>query len=603
MGTVAEVETGFRGAVAQRQQKRLAEKGTTAEAGRSMMEWALLVPEPKVGVLNFEDFPYLRELYSDEVAELEEAIFVKSTQVGMSTQGWRWAGRRVQQFGDTSLYIFPTADHVTDFGDSRIEPSIEASEFLQSQIPQGYVRKKELKRIGNGWLFLRGSNSRAGAQSVDADSVTFDEYNELDPANVPQIERRLTGARQAGRIPRVRRMGIPTGPGEGIDTYFADSDQHKWHVTCPKCSDEQPLDWWKNVVWTNPGVEGIQRPGSDKYERPREVEKAWRVCRSCEASLEGVIRSGRWIATNPDSGLRGYHVARLIVPRCDLVQMVRASRQTSPSQVIAFYNNDLGIAYAPTETSLDEASIQAACSQGGEATQAVRVGPGIYRTAGIDVASERDLNVRVSELQPDGTRLALWIGTVSSFGEALELMVRMRVTYFCIDANPERRLARGLCSQLPGRGCLVEYEGPERRAFVYDEKENVVKVNRTEAIDAMMDGIRLLRNIPLRKPPPGYVEQLMAPRRRATLNKKEKVIRTYVSMGPDDYAHAETFDLIAGDMLRMRHQAGLLLEDRPVSDDEIGFERTRLDEAFGRPERGGDSFDGYDPGLGGEPVL
>src|ERR1700733_9329852 len=146
MGAVAEVESGFRGAVAQKQQQRMAERGETVDAGRSMMEWALLVPEPKVGALNFEDFPYLVELYGDEVAELEECIFVKSTQVGMSTQGWRWAGRRVQQFGDTSLYIFPTADHVTDFGDSRIEPSIEASEFLKAAIRSSAVRQKGLKR-------------------------------------------------------------------------------------------------------------------------------------------------------------------------------------------------------------------------------------------------------------------------------------------------------------------------------------------------------------------------------------------------------------------------------------------------------------------------
>lgn len=598
MPAVVEMESGLRGAVAQREQQRVAAKDTTA--GRTMMEWSLLAPEPKIGVLNFDDFPYLRELYSDDVADLEEVVFIKSTQVGMSTQAWRWAMRRSQQFGDTSLYIFPTADHVTDFGDSRIEPSIEASDFLQAQIPAGFVRKKELKRIGNGWLYLRGSNSRAGAQSVDADSVTFDEYNELDVANVPQIERRLTGARQAGRTPRIRRMGIPTGPGEGIDTYFSDSDQRKWHVACPSCGEEQPLDWWKNVRWRNPGIEGVQRAGKDEYHKARDVEAAWRACRSCEANLEDAIRGGRWIATNPGASLRGYHVARLVVPRCDLIQMVKASRQTSPSQVIAFFNNDLGLAYAPTETSLDEEAINAACSHGGEATQTPRVGPGIYRTAGIDVASERDLNVRVSEIREDG-RYALWIGTVGSFGEVLDLMVRMRVTFFCVDANPERRLARGLCAQLPGRGCLVEYGGPEEQAFRYKENENIARVNRTEAIDAMMDGIRLLRNLPLRQPPPGYVEHLMAPRRRAVINKREKVVRTYVSQGPDDYAHAEVYDLVAVEMLRMRHQAGLLLEDRPVSDEEIGFERTRLDDPFGQPRRG--NADGYDGGFGEEPLI
>lgn len=596
MAALVETESDFHAMIAQERVRERAAQGHTSGRGRSMMAWSRLAPEPKVGALNFEDFPYLTELYSDEVAELEECIFEKSTQVGMSSQGWRWAMRRAQQFGDTSLYIFPTADHVTDFGDSRIEPSIEASDFLQAQIPPGYVRKKELKRIGGGWLYLRGSNSRAGAQSVDADSVTFDEYNELDQSNVPQIERRLSGARQAGRTPRIRRMGIPTGPGEGIDAYFAESDRRRWHVTCPACGDEQPLDWWKNVRWRNPGVEGVQRGGHDEFANMRDVESAWRACRSCDASLEEAIRGGRWIATNPDSSLRGYHVARLIVPRCDLKAMVLASRQTSPAQVIAFYNNDLGLAYAPTETSLDEEAILAACSEGGELQEAVRLGPGIYRTAGIDVASERDFNVRVSELHPDG-RYAVWIGTCSSWSEVYELLVRLHVTFFAIDANPERRTARGLIAKLPGRGVLVEYAGPDKPAFAYKELENIVRVNRTEAIDAMMDSIRFLRNKPLRKPPAGYVEQLMAPRRRSQLNKKEQVVRTYVSMGPDDYAHAEVFDLVAGEMLAMRQQAGELVEDRPVSDQEIGFERGELDQPFGTRGAGWGGGD-YDPGFG-----
>lgn len=597
------MNVGLRATVAQKQQQRRAEEGDTD--GRSMMEWAMLAPEPKVGVLDFDRFPYQRELYSDEVAEAEEVVFCKSTQVGMSSLGWRWAMRRAQQFGDTSLYIFPTADHVTQFGDERIEPSIEGSDFLQQQIPAGYVRKKEQKRIGLGWLVLRGSNSKAGAQSVAAQSVTFDEYSDLDNANVPQIERRLSGARQAGLTPRIRRMGIPRGPGEGIDPEWQRSDQRKWHVTCPGCGLVQELDWWKNVRWTTPRIEGVQRGGEDKGWRDKgDIEDVWRACRECGQRFEAdVIGAGEWIATQPESNRIGYHVARLIVPSCDLRAMVEASRETRPSEVIAFYNNDLGLPYATTETCLDEATILAACAEGGELLQSVRIGPGFYRTAGIDVASERDLNVRVSELVAGGGRRAIWIGTLGSWGAVKSLMEQLHVTYFCVDSNPERRPGRGLIAALPGRGCLVEYGGPREAAIRYKEQENIVRVNRTEAIDAMMDSIRLMRNIPLRQPPPGYVEQLQAPRRRAVIDKQEQVVRTYVSQGPDDYAHAEVFDMVAGEMLRMRHQAGLLLEDRPVSDQEIGFERTRLDGPFEQRQGAqGDGLDGYDAGFGGEEL-
>lgn len=571
---------------------------STAHIHHTMRDWATLAPEPKVGPLNLEDFPYqIEPFYSDEVADLEEVVYLKSTQVGASAGSWRWGMRRAQQYGDTVVYIFPTSDHVTDFGDTRIEPAIEASPFLKRQIPSGHVRKKALKRIGMGWLYLRGSNSKAGAQSVDADVVVFDEYNHLDPSNVPQIERRLSGARQAGRIPRVRRLGIPTGPGEGIDAVFTQSDQRRWHVTCPECQDEQPLDWWKNVRWLNPGQEEVMRSGKDVFANADEVEKAWRACRSCEASLEGVIRTGRWIATQPHRQMRGYHITRLVVPRCDLAQMVKSSRKTKPSEVIAFFNNDLGIAFASTESQLDEDAITAACSHGGDIVSVLPYKPGIFRTAGIDVAGERDINVRISEQSADlQQRRAIYIGTCRDFDELHALLVRYQVTQFAIDGNPERRMARGLIARLPGRGVLVEYGDPRTApSFAYNPLQDKVTVNRTEAIDGMMDSIRMLRNIPLRSPPPGYIEQLMAPRRRVQIDKKERVIRVYVSVGPDDYAHAEVYDLVATEMLRLRLNAGEILEadEREVSDEELGIQRGRFDS----PETG--LAGGYDPGFGG----
>ena len=235
--------------------------------------------------------------------------------------------------------------------------------------------------------------------------------------------------------------------------------------------------------------------------------------------------------------------------------------------------------------------------------QAVRPGIGVYRTAGVDQASERDFNVRVSEQGPNGERKAIWIGRLGSWRAVADLMMQLRVTFCAIDAGPERRGARGVIGVLGGRGVLVEYGGPQESAFTYKERENTVRVNRTEAIDAMMDGIRLMRNLPLREPPPGYIAQLMAPRRRATVNPKtEKVVRTYVSLGPDDYAHAEVYDMVAAEMLKLHHQAGALLEDRPVSDQEIGFQRTGLDAPFGGDPRR-DGFGSYDAGFGEEGLL
>ncbi|MGH2900504.1 MAG: hypothetical protein ACRDMZ_17650, partial [Solirubrobacteraceae bacterium] len=51
-------------------------------AKRSMMEYAALMPEPGVGALRFDDFPFQREWYSDAIANAVEVVFAKGAQVG-----------------------------------------------------------------------------------------------------------------------------------------------------------------------------------------------------------------------------------------------------------------------------------------------------------------------------------------------------------------------------------------------------------------------------------------------------------------------------------------------------------------------------------------
>jgi hypothetical protein len=141
--------------------------------------------------------------------------------------------RQVDQFGDTGLYVMPTRRDVFEkFSDERIEPAIEESPYLLSRIRGKWVRNKKLKRIGRGFLHLRGSNSKAGAQTVAAQFLFLDERDLLDQTNVPHIMRRVSGAMQIGKTPKVRHAGYPLIPNDGIDLLWQQSDQRVWHVTC-----------------------------------------------------------------------------------------------------------------------------------------------------------------------------------------------------------------------------------------------------------------------------------------------------------------------------------------------------------------------------------
>lgn len=584
------------------------------EAPKPLREYAEEIPEPGGRALRFDDFPFQAEWYSEEVADAEEVVLAKSAQVGASGWGWRGAVRQADQFGDTGVYIFPTQDHVNEFGDERIEPGIEESSYLRTRIPQHFVHTKKLKRIGRGFLHLRGSNSRAGAQSVAAQFIYFDEYDLLDQTNLVHIERRISGARQIGKHPKIRRLGYPFTMNDGIDAAFSSSDQRVWHVVCGACGTEQPITWEENFRWKVPGYhEGesetnprgdssmplrAMRPGSDAFDDRKALAEVWRCCRQCEASLEdtvpgkrdGPLRAGRWIKQNPESTIVGFHAWRGMVPVTDLRALVIASRATKEGEREAFMVLDLGRPYVTGEAALTDADLARACSFG-EAQVEMYAGP-LATTMGVDVAGERDLNVQIdAQLPPEAPgipnpRQTLWCGRCSTFEQVADLIQRFRVHVVAIDSNPERRMAKALRATFPGRVVLVEYATTHDAPTLKLEADDVgvplkVRVNRTDAIDGMMDAVRQVRQRPLRVPPPGWASQMKALVRKTELDTKGRPFRHYVTTGTegDDYAHTATYALVATELWRAFGLVQQQLEEAQghhLPDEEMGFRRVRL---------------------------
>jgi hypothetical protein len=588
-----------------RRRRQEATEDKTAQRFLSIREYAPRIPEARHGPVDLEQFPFqIEPFYDDAIALAREAVYKKSTQVGASTGSWRWAIHRADQFGERVIYFFPTDVHVTDFNDQRIDPSIEASEYLRSRIPQGRVRRKTLKQIGLGDISLRGMQSKNAVQSVDADALVIDEYDECEPRRISEAEQRLSGAKAAGREPRIRRLGRPSVPGYGIDKEFDRSDQRQWEVECPECGERQGLDWTKNVRWkTRAGGDVVMSAGHDQAEDVDDVTIAWRVCAYCETSLEpsggsdfGPVHAGVWVPQAPSEGrIPGFWLQRLIVPRTDLEQMVRNSRKTKPAEIETFWNADLGLAFAPQDAFLTDAHLDRACSAEDSLEEAIDEYRGYLPIiAGLDAASERHLNLRVSELLPDGRRRAIWIGAPENFEQVAALMHRLQIMALVVDSQPERRLARALAAEFPGRVFLCRYdEKPEADAIRYDPEKNLVTVNRTEAIDAMMDAYREGLTLALRREPPTWRAQMKSMKRQLQEDAKGRPVKRYVSTSSqgDDYAHAETFEVVASEMLNLLEMAGQRTEEaepQALTDEQLGYRRTPL---TGLSDR-------YVPGLG-----
>jgi hypothetical protein len=507
------------------------------------LEWALRVPEPKTGTLDFDRFPFQMDMYramGDQ--RIRDVVVRKATQVGVSAMTVRWALYEADRNGLTILYVFPTEKHVHDFSDARVLPMIDSSDYLAARA--GDPQNKGLRRIGIGLCYFRGAENKRGLDSVDADGLALDEYDTLNQANIPDAERRLSGPMSRGLI---RRVGVPSLPQFGIAEKYDESDRRKWLVRCELCRLAADDTETGEPLRTPPG-KGWQEVD---FWRNLDQARAVIVCAGCGGALD--VRRGRWVAQNPDAPGVGFHVPRLIVPGIRLEDVIASSRKTNPYEKEVFYNKDLALPWVAKEARLSPDEVAAAVRE--DVVMATGYAGMNPVTMGVDVASERALNVRISELLGDDLKRALWIGEVDSFDELALLMDRFQVSMAVIDHLPETRMARGVAERFAGRVFLCSYATQGQLDVIkIDDEQRRVSVRRVEAIDHVVDGIRRQRNYLPVDLPEGYAAHLTAVVRRVERDELNRVTVRWVATRPDDYMQAEVYDGVAGAVWWIRQQ-------------------------------------------------
>jgi len=550
-------------------QQRFFNKGNEVK----FLDWALRVPEPKTGPLNFDAFPFQPAIYRAMGNKTRRQIVIrKATQVGVSAMMVRWALHMADLHRLTILYVFPTKTDVHDFSDARVGPMIDASDYLFDRKHEPY--NKGLKAIGLGLVYFRGSENKRGLDSVDADGLALDEYDTLNQANIPDAERRLSGVLSAGLI---RRVGVPSYPEFGIAEKYDQSDRRKWLVQCG-CG-HGGLDQETKLPLLTPPGKGWQEIG---FYTNIDKERQLVVCEDCREPLD--VARGRWAAQQPDSDIPGFHVSRLIVPHIRISDILESSRKTSVYEQEVFHNKDLGLPYASAGARLSPEEVKAA--QRSDIRLQTGYGGTNLVTMGIDVASERALNVRISEHIDEQTKRALWIGEIedtvdgfSAFDNLGLLMERYHVNMACIDHLPETRLGRAFIERFPGRVYFGIYSANQRDPLVVDDAMATASVRRTIALDATVEMVRRQRNLLPAILPEGYLQHMTANIRKVEKDDAGRVTVQWFATRPDDYFHAEVYDLLATELFYRR----VLIDEesretlQPL-DDIMPFKRSSVDD-------------------------
>lgn len=526
-------------------------------------DWSQRLPVPNIGPLDFGCFPFQREWYEDdEVVYAREVVLMKATQCGASEYFVRWSLFFPDRYGECALYVFPTERTLSDFSDERIKPLLQ-DPYLRKRISRDSIDNKTLKDVGEyGKWYARGSQKASGLDSVPASVLCLDEYDDLVQEHIPRAEKRLSSPLSRGLI---RRFGVPRYSDLGVHAEYEKSDQRRWHVTCGKCGAELPIHFYKQ---------------DQELQHYVDQEQAAIICGECETKIKrDWIISGRWIAKYPEREIVGYHVSRLILPTASIKDIVAESKRTKPFEIQEFWNSTLGLPYDPAEGRLARQAIAGATRDYyiGEWDSGY-AGPHLV-TAGVDVASSRNLNVRISEHLDQYSKRALFIGEVLSF-EQLEVMVEAyKVNCMLIDHAPDGREAKRLVNRFPGRVFTVSWSDTRGDVLKVDNDMGEVSARRSNAIGVTLDMIRQQKNELPENVPDDYVAHMRAAVQKREEDEKGRVKVYFETAASHDYLQAESYDVLATETWWWNYN---LVQAQQVEmeqlDDVVPFERSRLGE-------------------------
>ena len=439
------------------------------------------------------------------------------------------------KIGLNTVYAMPAFSQMQLFSHARVQRAIMMSPNIRDRVTG--VTNVAQKEIGNGILYLIGSQDYRQLITIDGDCLIIDEVDGHLQENIPVLEQRIEHSNMRWRI----YASTPTLPEYGIDAMYLESDQRSWFIKCEHCGELQTLDWNRNVV-----------------EKPEPMV----VCGKCRKPINR-LADGEWVAKYPSlSGdCHGYYINKLFCERADIKALIKRSKKLRYRR--QFYNSDLGLAYTPEGGKVTREEVLAIATI---TDPPDRPDNGWMVVAGVDVGPQ-ELYVGIDRLMVDGKRVGLVrkkieSSTTEAFEELERLFRHWHVRCGVLDAMPETRLVKALADKPWPRGRMFRcYFRPMIEEYRVDNMNHVVNANRTLVCDEMTTAYRsgvlkLPESVTLDS---DYMAQIQAPVRvtydpnkmGVALDREARSEKTIYAKThkPDHFFFVETYLWIAADIM------------------------------------------------------
>lgn len=500
---------------------------------------------------------YLKGLYRPVEAypgQSRHKCFKKSGQSGISELAMNEAFHTCDVRNGNVFWVMPTDGAVSDFSQSRFEPAIDVSPYLQSIVGKALDKKSAervtLKKIRQRFLVMRsGHVGRDGnssqLKSFVADKIIRDELDEMDKRVIPLTQKRYGHSLMKEEVD----ISTPTFPGVGIDEVWKVSDQREWYVPCPHCGRYSPLAINQVVTEWDDAVRPLTWNGMNEG-------RAWIACSRCGRELDR-LAAGEWVAKHPGREVMGFHITKLFTYHNSVLSVVNNLRTNDEEKYREAMNQDLGEPYTPPGGHLTDEDLDA-CIEKARPSYVLANQSSVPTYLGMDVGES--LHHVVIRGRPDetGQRRQYFAGEISSFDTVARLIRDFKVKSGVIDLRPQVDSVRNLQAAFPNILWLCEYKEdtnwPEAQVF-HDEKDTdndgLVFADRARTLDVTRSRFlgeypenTLAQDIKTRKDYYIHMEALSRQMVPSGRKRGVKVLR-FVGDKPDHFFHAENYCMMA----------------------------------------------------------
>lgn len=290
--------------------KRISERFLRIPEKKPVWKWAeerrTLPPgvTAKSGPYRIKHTPFMQEPQESFFdPEVQTTVLCMASRVGKTESEMNLTGYTIDHDPCHILWVYPTVDSAKKWKKEFFNPMIESSRCFRGKVKPARSRDGDntMFSIGfpGGRCAVIGSNSPSAFRQIQSPRVICEEVDAME--NSVEGDPILLAFKRADNYRESVQVvsSSPTIKGQSrVWDWLEKSDFRKWHCKCKACAHEFVL-MWKDVKMDN------SRP-----------ETARIVCPECQAEhndeeRKAMISAGRWIATRPFNGIRGYWLNQL----------------------------------------------------------------------------------------------------------------------------------------------------------------------------------------------------------------------------------------------------------------------------------------------------